>query len=198
MIRDRRRPLVVGGFLVLGTVLLGISLHVEPGQDWFYPAALVLAATWALGGVLGGPPPLGSRSPVLPLLVGLGLGAVFVVGALVVREIPALDDLVGSVTAYAERGSGPLIGLVAVLTGVCEELFFRGALYDVVGRPVVVTTVVYTVATLATGNAMLVFAAALLGLVTAVVRERSGGVLAPAIVHGTWSLVMLLALPALF
>ena len=60
------------------------------------------------------------------------------------------------------------------------------------------TTAVYAVITLATGNPMLVLAAAVLGLVTAVERHRSGGVLAPGIVHATWSLTMLLVLPTLF
>jgi uncharacterized protein len=198
VVRDRRRPLVVGGFLVLGTVLLGVSLHVDPGTTWFYPAALLLAATWVVGAVASGPVPAGDRSPWLPVGVGLALGGVFVVGALLVREIPLLEGQVGSVVEYAHRGSGPLVIAVAVITGVAEELFFRGALYDVVPRPVVVTTVVYTLATIATGNVMLVFAAAVLGAVVALARQRSGGVVAPALVHASWSLVMLLALPALF
>jgi uncharacterized protein len=183
---------------VLGAVLLGVSLHTEPGSPWFYPAALVLAGTWALGAVAAGPVRRGDPSPLRPVAVGLGLGALFVVGAVVVREVPLLEDQVGAVTAYADRGSGPLVVLVAVITGVAEELFFRGALYDAVPRPVVVTTVVYTLVTLATGNAMLVVAAAVLGLVTAWERRRSGGIVAPALVHVTWSVAMLTALPALF
>lgn len=198
MITDRRRPLVAGGFLALGTLLLGISLHVEPGTVWFYPAALALAAAWAGGALLAGPPPAGDRSPVRPVLVGLGLGAVFVLGALVVREIPALSDRVDAVTAYADRGSGPLVVLVAVITGITEELFFRGALYDLVPRPVLVTTLVYAVVTVATGNPMLVLASVLLGLVAAWERRRSGGVVAPCLVHVTWSVVLLLTLPRLF
>ncbi|MFC7495392.1 MULTISPECIES: type II CAAX prenyl endopeptidase Rce1 family protein [unclassified Nocardioides] len=173
-------------------------MHTDPGSAWFYPAALALAATWAVGAVAAGPVRRGDPSPVRPVLIGLGLVAVFIAGALVVREVALLDDQVGAVTAYAHRGSGPLVVLVAVVTGVAEELFFRGALYDAVPRPVLGTTVVYTVATLATGNAMLVFAAAVLGLVTAWERRRSGGVVAPAVVHVTWSVGMLVALPALF
>ncbi|MDF1604343.1 CPBP family glutamic-type intramembrane protease [Nocardioides sp. YIM 152315] len=198
MTEDRRRRQVVGGLVVLGTLMLGVSFRTEPGSTWFYPAALGLAAVWALGAVLAGPVPLGDPSPWRPLLVGLGLGVLFVAGAVVVREIPALDDLVASVTEYAERGSGLAVALVAVVTGVAEEVFFRGALYDVVPRPVVTATLLYTVVTLATGNAMLVLAAALLGAVAGLVRQRSGGVVAPAVVHATWSIVMILALPVLF
>jgi membrane protease YdiL (CAAX protease family) len=63
---------------------------------------------------------------------------------------------------------------------------------------VVGSTLVYALVTMATGNVALVFAAAVLGLVVGLVREWSGGVLAPAITHMTWSLAMLLALPVLF
>lgn len=201
MTERRRRPQVVGVFLVsalvVGTVLLGISLHLEPGTGWFYPAALALALTWVGGALLAGRPPLG-RSPLLGVAAGLGLAAVFVVGALAVREIPALGDLVGDVTAYAERGGGFFVGAVAVVTGAAEEVYFRGALYDAVRRPVITTTVIYTVVTIVTGNVMLVLAAALLGAVAAVLRHRTGGVIAPILTHVTWSVAMLLALPALF
>lgn len=180
-------------------MLLALSFRTEPGSPWFYPAALALAAAWAVGALVAGPPPLGDRSPSRPVTVGLALGALFVAGALVVREIPSLDHQVGAVTAYADRGAGALVVLVAVVTGVSEELFFRGVLYDQVPRqPVLGTCLAYTLVTLVTGNAMLVLAAAVLGIVVARERRRSGGVVAPALVHATWSLVMLLVLPRLF
>ena len=187
------------GFLVLGTVLLGISFRIEPGSVWFYPSALALAAVWAVGAFASGPIPLGDRTVVRPLLVGIVLAGVFVLGALIVRELPVLDDQVAAVTAYAVRGSGPLVAVVTLLTGAAEELFFRGAVFGTFARrPLGASTAVYAVVTVATGNVALVFAAVLLGLVVGVVRQRSGGVLAPAITHMTWSLVMLLALPVLF
>jgi len=187
------------GFLVLGTVLLGISFRIEPGSVWFYPSAFALAATWAVGAFASGPVPLGDRAVVRPLLVGVVLAGVFVLGALIVRELPVLDDQVAAVTAYAVRGSGPLVAVVTLVTGAAEELFFRGAVFGrMAQRPVVATTAVYAVVTLATGNIALVLAAVLLGIVVGLVRQRSGGVLAPAITHMTWSFVMLLALPQLF
>jgi membrane protease YdiL (CAAX protease family) len=45
---------------------------------------------------------------------------------------------------------------------------------------------------------MLAFAALVLGLLTALERRASGGVLAPILTHATWSLLMLLVLPPLF
>jgi len=193
------RSALTVAFLVAGTVLLGISFRIEPGSVWFYPSALALAAVWAGGAFASGPVPLGERAVVRPLVVGLLLAGVFVLGALIVRELPALHDQIAAVTAYADRGSGPVVVAVTLVTGAAEELFFRGAVYARMPRwPVLGTTAVYAVVTIATGNLALVLAAVLLGLVVGLVRRWSGGVLAPAITHVTWSLVLLLALPALF
>jgi membrane protease YdiL (CAAX protease family) len=65
-------------------------------------------------------------------------------------------------------------------------------------HPVLWTSVAYVVATLATGNVMLAFAAILLGVVCGLERRASGGVLAPILTHVTWSLSMLVLLPLLF
>ena len=120
-------------------------------------------------------------------------------GALLVRQVPPLDRQVSSVLDHAGAGTTPLLVAITVLNGVAEELFFRGALYAAVPRhPVVVSTLAYTVATLATGNVMLGFAAVLLGLVVGLERRASGGVLAPILTHVTWSTIMLFALPLVF
>jgi membrane protease YdiL (CAAX protease family) len=88
---------------------------------------------------------------------------------------------------------------ITVVNGVAEELFFRGALYAAIPRhPVLVSTLAYTIATLATGNVMLGFAAILLGLVVGLERRASGGVLAPVLTHVTWSTSMLFLLPLIF
>ena len=59
-------------------------------------------------------------------------------------------------------------------------------------------TFIGAVATAATGNIMLSFAAVLLGLVVGLERRASGGILAPIITHLTWSLSMLVILPLIF
>jgi uncharacterized protein len=204
----RRRQLVTLAFVVLGGAVLGFSLRIQPGSAWFYPATFGLALVWTIGAFASGPLHLGRevhpsghhiRPVVAPILVGLGLAVVFVAGALVVRQIDFLDAYVRSVTAYADQGSAGLLVLVTVVNGVAEALFFRGAVYAAVTRhPVPLTTLAYTVATLATGNLMLGFAAALLGTVVGLQRRASGGILAPILTHVTWSLSMLFALPALF
>lgn len=205
----RRRRLVTAGFVLLGGIVLGLSLRIEPGSAWFYPATLALAGVWTVGAFASGPLHLGrigtgpegvGRRPVLtPIALGLALAAVFVVGALVVREVPFLDDQVRSVVEHADQGSWPLLVLITAVNGVAEELFFRGAAYAAITRhPVAATTVAYAVATLATGNVMLAFAALLLGAVVGLERRASGGILGPILTHCAWSLTMLFALPALF
>jgi membrane protease YdiL (CAAX protease family) len=194
-------------FVVLGGIVLGLSLRIDPGNPWFYPATLILAGVWTVGAFASGPLHLGrigtgevTRRPVVtPILLGLTLAGIFVVGALIVREIPFLDDQVRSVLDHADQGSGPLLVLVTAVNGIAEELFFRGAAYAAVPRhPVAVTTVAYAIATLATGNVMLSFAALLLGLVVGLERRASGGILGPVLTHCAWSITLLFALPLLF
>ena len=204
----RRRQIVTIAFVVLGGTLLGLSLRIEPGSPWFYPATLGLAVVWTVGAFASGPLHLGRISgqgdqpvrPVLqPVLVGLALAGLFVAGGLVVREIDRLDEQVRSVLDFADEGVVPLLVVITAINGVAEELFFRGAAYAAITRrPVLWTTVAYGIATLATGNVMLAFAAILLGVVVGLERRASGGILAPILTHVTWSTAMLFALPALF
>ena len=117
----------------------------------------------------------------------------------VVRQVDFLDRQVRSVVEHADQGSLLLLVLVTAVNGVAEELFFRGAAYAAIPRhPVLVTTIAYALATLATGNVMLAFAAVLLGVVVGLQRRASGGILAPILTHVTWSVSMLFLLPALF
>ena len=206
----RRRQLVTIGFVLIGAIVLGFSLRLDPGSRWFYPATLGLALVWAVGALVSGPLHLGripfrgreSRPIVTPILLGLLLAAVFVVGALLVRTLDFLSGLEGeviSVIDYADQGSIPILIVITTINGIAEELFFRGAAYAAITvHPVLWTTVAYTVATLATGNVMLAFAAALLGFVVGLERRASGGILAPILTHCAWSITMLFALPAVF
>lgn len=203
----RRRRIIVAITLVVGMTLLGFTLAVQPGDASFYPLTLAVAATWAIGGFLSGPVHLGYeapgarlRRPVLtPFVIGLVAAGVFVLGALVVREIGPLRDYVVTVLDHARKGNLAIVALVTVVNGVAEEIFFRGALFTAIGRhrPVLVSTLIYTLATVATANPMLVFAALLLGTVWGLQRRATGGVLASTITHVTWSLAMLFALPPL-
>lgn len=203
----RRRQWVTGIVVVIGGIVLGLSLRLEPGSVAFYGSSLALSAVWAAGALASGPLHLGRiarrdvhvRPVMTPILIGLALAGVFVVGGLVVRQIPFLADQVGDVVAFADAGAIPVLVLITAITGAAEELFFRGAAYAATPRySVLVTTVLYTLATYATGNVMLTFAAALLGVVVGLERRASGGILAPMLTHLAWSLTMLFALPIVF
>ncbi len=204
------RRVVTAVFVVIGAGVLGWSLQIDPDNTTaFTVGTLLLAATWTVGAFASGPLYLGRiahphredlRRPVTGAIVlGLLMAGVFVVGALVVREVPLLDRQISSVLDHAQAGVTPVLLVITVVNGVAEELFFRGALYAAIPRhPVLVSTLAYTVATLATGNLMLGFAAILLGLVVGLERRASGGILAPVLTHVTWSTAMLFALPLLF
>jgi membrane protease YdiL (CAAX protease family) len=79
---------------------------------------------------------------------------------------------------------------------VAEELFFRGALWSG-PRPLRTTTLAYTASTAATSNPALVLARLITSLIFGWQRDTTGGVLAPAVAHVPWSMLMLRYLPPL-
>jgi uncharacterized protein len=204
----RRRRVIVAITLVIGAGVLGFSLRRHPGESSFYWLTLLLAAVWFTGGFVSGPLHLGgicwrgrNQRPVITgTIVGLLLGGVFLLGGLIAREIPAVSALITRVLLFAHQGSFLLIVLITVINAVAEEIFFRGALYSALGRyhPVVISTLLYVCAAMASGNPMLGFAAIVLGTVCALERRASGGVLAPVLTHFVWGLIMVLALPPMF
>src|SRR4051812_14280307 len=110
----RRRQVVTSTFVVIGALVLSFSLRIEPGNDWFYPATLGLALVWTVGAFLSGPLHLGrtwrsDRPLLMPAVYALLLVGLFVVGGLVVRQIPALDAQVRHVLDHADQGSIPLL-----------------------------------------------------------------------------------------
>jgi CAAX protease family protein len=203
-----RRRIVVASTLAVGATLLGFSFSVRQGDPAFYALTFGLAATWTFGSLLSGPLHMGHillggtlRRPIItPIAAGLLLAALFVVGALIVRSIPSLARLAEDVLGYARLGNLWIIFMITLVNGIAEELFFRGALFAAIGawHPVLISTVLYALATIAGGNPVLVFAAVVLGTVVGLQRRSSGGVLAPILTHITWSLSMLFVLPPIF
>jgi membrane protease YdiL (CAAX protease family) len=204
----RRRRVVVFVVLVAGALLMAYSLHQPPGAASFYWLTFSLAAVWTVGSLLSGPLHLGrtawhdhaTRPVVTGIVTGLVLGGVFLLGGLVVRNIAPIAERITRVLEYTNHGPLLLIVLIALVNGVAEELFFRGALYTALGRfyPVAISTLLYAVATSATGNPMLGFAALILGTVCGLQRRATGGVLAPVLTHMVWGLIMVVALPPIF
>jgi membrane protease YdiL (CAAX protease family) len=204
----RRRRIVVGFTLLVGAALLGVSLNLEPGDDRFYVLTVLLAATWAVGTLVAGPVHLGwahtrsatrhARPIVQPVALGLLAVGVFSAGAVIVAQVPLLRDQVDEVLDHARFASLPVVALITLVNGLAEEVFFRGALYAALrSRQVLWSTLFYTLATVATANVMLIFAAAVLGLLVGLQRRVTGGVLGPMIIHVVWSMSMLFLLPVL-
>lgn len=202
-----RRRWVSASTLALGTFVLAWALRVPPGDPVFYLATLALAATWTVGALLSGRLYLGAartrsgKQTGLSIVQSLSLGTLLLVvflagGALVARD-PFLRGPVDALLDHARYGSLAVVALLTAINAIAEEIFFRGALYAAVGgnQAVVATAAVYTFAILPTGIPLLVFAAAVLGVVVGLQRRVTGGVLGPIITHLTWVMGMLFLLP---
>ena len=204
--RHRRR--VVAAVSVAGAGLLGVSLSTEPDSREVYGLTFGVAATWMLGGLASGPLHLGwmargdklERPVTTPILTGVAAFGAFYTAALVARKIPLLERPLTAIVQYAKEGNDPLVLLTTLANGAAEEVFFRGALFAAVGteHPVVRSTAVYTLATVATRNPALVLASGVMGALWGQQRRVSGGVQAPILTHLTWSALMLRYLPPLF
>jgi uncharacterized protein len=189
--------------------LLRSSFVAQAGSVRFYLLTTGLTGAWTAGAVaaapvqwrdesLRGDPAAAARALiVVPVAVGGVTFAAFYAAARAARRHRGLRSAIASVLSYADAGFTPLVVLIAAGSGVAEELYFRGALWSG-PRPLRTTTLAYAASTAVTGNPALVLA----GLVTSVIfgwqRASSGGVLAPAVTHVTWSVLMLRYLPALF
>jgi membrane protease YdiL (CAAX protease family) len=198
----RRRLLVVLPTLAVGAAVNAWALRIPAGDGLFYPATALLATVWLVGAFASGPirvgrEPYRAGRPVLSsVLAATALAVLFCLGALVVARIEPLRDPVDALLDHATVGNLALVALLTAVNGVAEECFHRGAVYSATSRirPILLSTAVYAAVTATAGIPLLVLAAVILGLVTAVQRRCTGGVLGPIITHVTWSMVMLFAL----
>jgi len=111
-----------------------------------------------------------------------------------------LDRAISGALAFAERGRGPWVLLTTCANGIGEEIFFRGAMYAALPgtNPVLSSTAVYTLTTIATRNPALVLAAGLMGTLFGYQRRATQGLQAPLLTHLTWSTLMVTLLPRIF
>jgi membrane protease YdiL (CAAX protease family) len=201
-IRGRRRATLAVTIVAAGA-LLGATLRVEEGSNGFTVLGLLAAGTWIVGALASGPIPIlpGGPRRAATVVGAAGLGAVafvvFLAAYLVAQHLPWLSGALDSVLDRADAGSRAVVLSVALLNGIAEELFFRGAVHSAVRsrRRVLTTTAVYVAVTLATGNLALVAAAAVMGALLGAVRQVTGSVVAPIATHLTWSTLMILLLP---
>jgi membrane protease YdiL (CAAX protease family) len=201
----RRRQLVIAGTCVFGAVVLGIGVARPADSAAFYAATVLVAAIWIAGALLAdrldGTPPralvLGRRALVPPLLVAVAAYAFFALASLAVRLIPPVHTALADILGHARHGTLVLVVLVALLNGVAEEAFFRGAVFATLPARFAVlgTTLVYAVVTAGTGNVALVLAAVVMGYLFARQRLVAGGILAPMLTHLVWSMLVVFLLP---
>ena len=198
----RRRAIAIGAILI-GAGCIGATLRVERDSAAFYVAGYALAAVWIVAAAVSGP--IRWKGPVQPLglelLVGTGVGVamfgVFVAADEIGRHISFLAGPIVNLLAKADSGAVAAVLALALVNGVAEELFFRGALTEAIGgsRALVISTIVYIVVTAVAGNTALTLAAVVMGSVFAVVRGWTGGLMAPIVTHIVWSTLVILALP---
>ena len=177
-----RRRIVVGITIVVGATLLGLSFSTEQGEPGVLPADVRPGRDLGAGqrGLRSAAP--GShrarwRTPAPDLHPDHRRPAAG--RALHCRRTghprcPVPGRLTEDVLGYARYGTLWLVAVITLVNGIAEELFFRGALFAAIGvrHPVLISTVIYTLATVAGGNPVLVFAAAVLG---AVCRPAAAG-----------------------
>ena len=197
----RRRGAVVTTTTVLGAVLTAFALNEHGTGPRFFLLTSALAATWLLGALLSGPVPLGRlrgpRDLATPAALAVLIFGVFVIGDLIVRTNPYLSHQVDRIIGHASGRVALLAALVAVVNGIGEELFFRGAAWAAIERrrPEVASTVLYVAVIACSGIAILVVAGVIMGAVFALQRRATAGVLASCVTHVVWTLLMIVLLP---
>ena len=200
---NRRQRMTVVATLLVGTTLLAATLRAPSGSTTFFVMGSLVAATWIMGSVISGPIRLAAIRSSLPSisLQGLAVGIVAFLGFLAAylagQHIPLISNSLHNILTKADAGPTALVLAVALVNGLGEEFFFRGALFDVLGshHPVVSSLIVYAAVTATTGNVALVLAAGAMGIIFSLERWRTGGILASTVTHLCWSTLMLLALP---
>jgi membrane protease YdiL (CAAX protease family) len=200
-------PAIAGVALpaALGAGGLFVSSMAEPGGAIFYGGTFFTAAvyisTWLF---------LGDRQRFLPqakplsdilrgFLIGLGFIGIFLVGALLVRNVDLLSAPVDRLLDNARLGVLWLTLLTTAVNGFGEELFFR----DVAVRRLpwrenvsrVVAVGLYMLVTASMGVPLLIFAALVIGGAAQYEAKRTGALVSPITLHLVWSLGMLLVLP---
>jgi membrane protease YdiL (CAAX protease family) len=200
----RRRRIVTAVTLVVGTGLLATTLRVRPTSGWFSVLGFLAAAAWIVGGLLSGPIALRPdrvaawRTVALPAVaVGVVAFLGFLAADLAGQQLAWISGALSSILGKADAGPRALVLAVALVNGVAEEIFFRGALLAALQprRPAVTATVIYVAVTAATGNLALVVAAVVMGTIFTLERLSTRSLLAPIATHLSWSTLTLLLLP---
>lgn len=137
---------------------------------------------------------VGAEHPPAAVLVGLLSAAGTVTFGLVAyRAVPVVRELADEVAPALLRGTG--VGgliLISVLSGVGEEVLFRGALLPLLG--LVVSSVLFGLLHIGPDRRYLLWTAwaMVVGLLFGLLYEWTGGLIAPVVAHATHNAVTLL------
>lgn len=212
--------LVVLATIAVGALALQQAFKDTTGANELSVWSLILSAIWVSGGllVLVLSRPFFAEIPAwvrgsffdlarftprrhplrFSLISGAIVAAVSLGGALVFQQIPFFGDDVSWATSRVSDHRF-LIFAAALLTGACEEVFFRLALHQILSPrfAVVGATTLYALVTLAGGNASLVLAAIVLGASCSIVLQRTGRWYSPIIIHSMWTVALVGIFPLL-
>lgn len=200
---ERNERIVVSAAVVGGAALIAATLRLPRGSGAFYVAGLALAAVWIVASLASGPvrwygTTTGQREQFgLGVVAGVLTFGGFVGGAAVGRHISVLAGPIDSVLGKADAGPVVAVLGLALVNGVAEELFFRGALVESLPArgALVVSTAIYIAVTAVAGNTALTVAAIVMGAVFAIERRITGGIVASIVTHLSWSTLIILFLP---
>ena len=198
---QRRRRVIVAVCAVIGGVLTGFALNRSKTDLTFFVLTFALAGVWIVGALVSGPLHLGrwqgKRDLLRPVLLGVLAFAVFLVGDFIVRSIPYLHRQIDFIINHAGGNTVALAVIVAVVNGLGEELFFRGAVYSAFGahKPLLAATLVYIAVIASAGNPILLLAGVIMGTLFALERRATRGILASSVTHVVWSLLVIAFLP---
>lgn len=139
-----------------------------------------------------------TRSLGFSSAAAVAVAVLFLAGTWVLSMVPLTRDFLLAASTAASATQLWLTVLVAMLTGWGEEIFFRGALPAYLGRHGQWWAIaVYTASTVFTGNAVLVLAAPILGVMCQLVFNRTGRLWTACVVHTGFSLGVVGLVPLL-
>jgi hypothetical protein len=143
------------------------------------------------------------RKIALGVLSAAALYGVFYLGGVLVRRLlPMGGEGIGAVYSLKAGAPSLRIGLLFLFViGPGEELFWRGYLQRIwqnklgCASALPLAVAAYTAVHVASGNPVLVLAAAVCGLFWGILYLRSGSVLLVAVSHTLWDLAVFLLFP---
>ena len=205
--QPRARPswvLPAGLAAMAVTYVLAFLLRVVP----FWPAMAVLSAlSWWVAWDASLPARLRPSWPWVRMGVGTGLAlyAVFLAGALVLRQTPAWPSILDVIDLVKGTASGLVAALVIVLgTSPGEEVLWRGAVFArLAGRlgpgwkPLLAATLLYALFVGLSGSPVLSLAAGVCGAVWTRQRQVTGSLVPGIVSHALWSTLMFAWFPGL-